>query len=960
MSSRYYFLPWTRKGMASHLQAKDLQAQKDNPNAQPKLKGYGKLSVDLSLRTQSHGPSAVDKQEPLDAIDLYLFGPGDIIGIDRRQIIRTEPEANSQNFLTNYLAAIEFERPDFPWLFTPAKAEKGHERLRPWICLIVVKQQEGVSLKSVSGRPLPTLRFDTPAIANQELPNLTESWAWAHSQVIHQTGSLGDTLNQKPDLTLSRLLCPRRLEENTHYYACVVPTFEVGRKVGLNIPFAGEEADINTQTLDSAWNTPGSIEFDESEGLELPVYYHWEFRTGQGGDFKDLAQKLTPRTYRRIGSRKLYVGDGGIPGWQDMGVVDLEGVFRPVRPSPASIEPAEENWKDELKAELQRVANVQSQDNPIVGPPIYAQYQSSLQAFPEDDTQWISDLNLNVRHRVAAGLGVFLVQKLQEELMHSAWQQLGDIQEVEQRKRQAQLGNEVNQKLYQKNFAPLVHDLDSTDDPSGSRNLADLYFYQLTAPAHSRIPLENSATLPQAAQEQQTSLIAPTYQAWSRSKQLPSSGTTSAFRKLSRPKGAIAKRMQAAASLEEPITVKSSSVGKTIPESLNSALKPLGNVRLDLLGQRKLWQARSQTSGSGGLDTAALSRMESVLETLNPYLLALNTPTSDDGTLILPVNRSFGDNISQLDNSLNPNATVPTDQFISLTQTSSNQSQNGQEETIAINEPIPHPTFPQAMYKPVQEFAADYLLPGADRIDENTVTVLDINGEFIEAFMLGLNHEMARELLWRNYPTDQRGTYFQNFWSQDTIDLEKIHLWFSSSPLGTALKAGWQAQIGEGQSSDQLALIVRGELLRRFPHTIIYAIEAASETSLGSDRKYPIHRGTLGDGIVFLLFNLDETEAGGNPGWFFIFQQQPTEARFGLNSDPTKPDLSWDDTGIAPGDYLSAVAIPPPLAGNQGTEPVWDFNSAHTAEILLRKPFSLGIHAKRLLPNAQPNSANEG
>ena len=30
--------------------------------------------------------------------------------------------------------------------------------------------------------------------------------------------------------------------------------------------------------------------------------------------------------------------------------------------------------------------------------------------------------------------------------------------------------------------------------------------------------------------------------------------------------------------------------------------------------------------------------------------------------------------------------------------------------------------------------------------------------------MVGLNHEMARELLWREYPTDQRGTYFRQFW----------------------------------------------------------------------------------------------------------------------------------------------------------------------------------------------------
>ena len=30
--------------------------------------------------------------------------------------------------------------------------------------------------------------------------------------------------------------------------------------------------------------------------------------------------------------------------------------------------------------------------------------------------------------------------------------------------------------------------------------------------------------------------------------------------------------------------------------------------------------------------------------------------------------------------------------------------------------------------------------------------------------MVGLNHEFARELLWREYPTDQRGSYFRQFW----------------------------------------------------------------------------------------------------------------------------------------------------------------------------------------------------
>ena len=47
----------------------------------------------------------------------------------------------------------------------------------------------------------------------------------------------------------------------------------------------------------------------------------------------------------------------------------------------------------------------------------------------------------------------------------------------------------------------------------------------------------------------------------------------------------------------------------------------------------------------------------------------------------------------------------------------------------------------------------------------NTVSLLRTNRRFVEAFMAGLNHEFARELLWNEYPTDQRGSYFRQFWN---------------------------------------------------------------------------------------------------------------------------------------------------------------------------------------------------
>ena len=49
-----------------------------------------------------------------------LFGPGDIVGIDTRAIVRVEPRDWITNFEPNHLAHVEFYDEDFPWRYTPA------------------------------------------------------------------------------------------------------------------------------------------------------------------------------------------------------------------------------------------------------------------------------------------------------------------------------------------------------------------------------------------------------------------------------------------------------------------------------------------------------------------------------------------------------------------------------------------------------------------------------------------------------------------------------------------------------------------------------------------------------------------------------------------------------------------------------------------------------------------------
>ena len=65
---------------------------------------------------------------------------------------------------------------------------------------------------------------------------------------------------------------------------------------------------------------------------------------------------------------------------------------------------------------------------------------------------WLDELNLDPRHRAIAALGTQVVQTQQEQLMASAWEQLGEIERINQMRRQAQLGRAVNGVYHTRHF----------------------------------------------------------------------------------------------------------------------------------------------------------------------------------------------------------------------------------------------------------------------------------------------------------------------------------------------------------------------------------------------------------------------------------------------------------------------------------------------------------------------------
>jgi hypothetical protein len=317
-----------------------------------------------------------------------------------------------------------------------------------------------------------------------------------------------------------------------------------------------------------------------------------------------------------------------------------------------------------------------------------------------------------------------------------------------------------------------------------------------------------------------------------------------------------------------------------------------------------------------------------------------------------------------------------------------------------FNEVMAYPKIDLPMYQPLEERSADRLLPNINKIARNSITLMETNQRFIEAYMVGLNYEFARKLLWREYPTDQRGSYFRQFWSVgDTIDAEglshgalkeklydipEIHRWAPTSALGDH-----NNRIPPGQpAAPQAVLIIRGELLKKYPNTVIFAQHAKMVGTVrepdwltadeeknppASKTRTPLYQAHPTDDIFFFGFDLtiDQVKGtGGDPGWYFVLQERPGEARFGLEVSPiptieTFDDVSWNDAmpGITAGQFLAAGALSSvPLTQPPSSDPPkvdqWNddkrvnpasVSSARWAYVLLRQPVMVAIHASEML-----------
>ncbi|MBN1600213.1 MAG: hypothetical protein JW915_01330 [Chitinispirillaceae bacterium] len=927
--AEYKFYPFVRRGLTLSYETEDnfgtgpVQGTALNPI----------VPAGLELGVLAPGDDAVEQPVQIEK-NIGIAAPVDVIGIEAGAIIRTIPRAGITNFCADFLAGIEFFDEDFPWRFTPVKHDEQTLRLRPWITLLVLSDNEYTLKTGKDGKVLSIIDSETYL---KVMPDIKESWAFAHTQFAPDANGNYDT---DSDLSLSRLLSSRKMKPDTAYTAFIIPSFEAGRRRLLNLPMDG--VDITTPAWSKTTSEPNLF-----MPLSFPVYYQWSFSTSHYGDFETLCEIIKPDVATdTLGKREMDIGNAAaqLELDREFDTVGFEGSLKPVNFERAPrVGGAFENSLVALlskSADFAKKGYLTSVDEDImIVPPVYgATYQPEGMAM----TGWCSTLNKDPRNRAAASIGAKIVRKNQDRFVEEAWDQVDEINKKNEALRNAAFVGKISNLLMCRH----IH----SQDENRRISLSKVY--------HSRIPAGMNSTLSEELHESNC----------------PDAVVSLAFRKSTRPtkrmllctekegsnyfekarKGALS---TAPATAKDPVSMDIGAVTKQFDKwavnhrvvtlavtALFDKLKEVPSTSWDnFINVRKFlssdtnqpantskttymemvsnitWSWKTELNGKmhygiriksatykkflgriydrfeyenfgiqlckntdipqnvrvieRRLTEADINAMETRMKTINAvYKRQSDDPATDFNKDNRNDFTADQDNITAM---LNPRRAM----MYLL------EAQFGGPVTAEMA----YPELDIAFYRELIKESKDLIIPNFNTIKQNSLLLLETNTQFVESVLAGANTEMGKELLWREYPTDRRGSYFRKFWDKhdaldvnETYDIKKI--------------TGWNSALGENSADFQAAafvvLVVRADLFKAFPDTIVFALEAEKSQALRTpdwDKKpvFPKFTAEIED-VKLFAFNLkaDQAKGGGTAGegYFFLFQQRPGQMEFGLDA----------------------------------------------------------------------------
>ncbi|QIK67271.1 hypothetical protein G7072_13765 [Nocardioides sp. HDW12B] len=578
----------------------------------------------------------------------------------------------------------------------------------------------------------------------------------------------------------------------------------------------------------------GGPAWDGSAPAEVLCLHSWTFRTGAAGTFDDLALQLHAADNDEVGTVKVAFGgeEVEVPG----ALTTLGFTWDPIEPGS----PARDH--DVLTVETDR------QGREYVQPPAYgdawvghAEVRAEVEAarpLPDAQWPWTAQVNADLRVRAIAGVGLQAGIDLQEQIVAAADAQWGQGRWTADLIGSLALGTAAAEAQWRRRLPA---------DPASQLGLL--------GPAAHRLPVDDHPTA--------TSLAGalgepePGSAAYPVGLLGPQVARAVGRDRLRDAGGQVELQQRAAEGLPVPARPKDDIATGADPWEVEAG-------HLDGLGHRL-----EQTSGGA---TSA----EEVDRTLRGVLNELEVPIVVDVEPTDPPRR------------VRPEAVVDV-LVAGATSGSARRRVTGRltghddEEPLAPLRDCPDIDLPAWPY--VRDVVPHWLLPGAETLGPGEVVAMRTCPEFVEAFLLGLNHRALGELSWRQHPVAVGCTPLRRFWDAapddgepETAgeDVQPVRRWLDGSRLGSHAPAGVRAE--------RLVVVVRSELFRRYPRTLLFLAPHTPGTGF-ADRKPDLARPVLPRSVSAMgpdltMFAFDRDPDVVDDHWVVV-QEMPEGIRFG-------------------------------------------------------------------------------
>jgi hypothetical protein len=803
------------------------------------------------------------RTSPPGGAPFELLGPGDVRGLLSGAIIKRAPAPGASDSVETKAAQIEFAATDLPWRYSP-ELPNADGALRPWLVLVVGTRDEIVV------RPDGTVQLLASVLAAHDL---SKSYQWAH---VHQIAGA----------PVSRLLSPRDCLAETNYVAALVPAFTL-------------TGDDPAPVLSDAW-VPGAA------SVVLRCYDYWFFRTGPEGDFAQIAARLAPVTAAQLGATFGVASvryDWRAPA--NAARVPLAVLFAAAlerTDSNANALPLDADLETETLALTAGARTFQGRW--VLTAPRYEEPWTPPAVLAGAATGWRKELRADIRRRGAAGLGAWAGIEWQQKIAEAAAAQAGALAAAAQRIRHLTLGLTAVRSLWKRRF-PV--------DPVA--RLA------LMGPLLGRLPAGGGRTALDQIDGRTPTFVRELFS--SAMRRIARNGTARAA--LARPGAATLPALIEAANRCPP------------PQPRDKVLDRLQRGVVNPEDRQRAWRvvmadAERRARGDNTWlqfiphwlrDGHALPPADVLLELLKALDPSNGRPPDVDALRALAprlvrgepqTDADLGALVTQLLGSEEREPADPPCAPLDLVELE-NRISAAVDPTVArpvavervlgtisgLREPVLAPPDLQPeldlpLWKFVSDYAPDWLLPGIGMLPTDRVVAVKTNPVFVEAFLVGANHQTLGELRWRNTPIMSGWSPLRRFWQHPVlpkpapppVDIVPVLSWPQMPALGDP------SHRADPTGGENLVVVFRTELFRRYPATAVYLVSALAGAAPnwnvvpkpgdpGWKPIDPTFTGNIGKDVVF--FGFPVTPAAAADHWL-VLEEPPPGYRFYTEAPP--------------------------------------------------------------------------